>query len=114
MSYFLFLFSNYQELSCPLIKLTKSKTGNISTATLLFINPKILEYSDLIPLDTLSLSWMNEKKETILTSSIVKIIYKHNKAYAIKVLFIFLEIKELFYFLDFIMIYMRYSKNISK
>jgi hypothetical protein len=113
MCYFSFFFANYQEISSPFIKLTKSKTGNISTGTLLFVEPKVLKDPNLIPLDTFNLYWTSKKKNCFLKSSNVKLIYKKNKIYAIKILFVFLEIKELHSFLNFIIMYNNSLQSIN-
>lgn len=96
---------NNEELTIPLIKLTKSRNGKTGTATFLFLEPTIFKiFNDLkTPINCLYLIWDDKK---IITRD-MSLIFKNGVPYLIKVIFIFKNPKEWFDFLSFMRAYSR-------
>ena len=90
---------NIKESTIPIIKLTKSKSGQTGTATFLFLNPLILYLlkSEKNLINGLYLVWDNKK---IVTKDL-SLIFKNGQPYLIKAIFIFKNNKEWFNFLKF-------------
>jgi photosystem II protein len=91
------------EVTIPIIKLTKSKNGRTGTATFIFINPLIFTIlkSEKKLINALYLVWDAKK---ILTNDL-NIIFKDGKPYLLKAIFIFKNNKEWFNFLNFMVCY---------
>jgi photosystem II protein len=93
----------YKETSLPIIRLTKSRTGKVGTATFIFIEPKIFQF--LIDsknlLKQMTLFWENNKIRT----NRIKVIFKQGKPFLIKAVFIFQKSSDWFTFLNFMTYY---------
>lgn len=92
-----------KEKTLPIIKLTKSRTGQTGTATFLFINPnifqKILEFNFIV--ENMTLCWENKKIQT----QRISIRFYKGKPFLLKAIFIFKKNQEWFSFLNFMTYY---------
>lgn len=97
-------FSNtFVENSIPVIRLTKSRNGKTGTATFLFIRPTFFQQKDFSEffLEEIFLIW--EKKK--ITSYDIQIFFDKGKPFLLKVLFLFKNANEWFFFLNFMNFY---------
>jgi photosystem II protein len=91
------------EITLPLIRLTKSRNGQTGTATFLFIKPSIFEIfnSQFSPINGMYLLWDNKK---IITKDLT-IVFQNGKPFLIKSILIFKNSTEWFNFLNFMNLY---------
>jgi photosystem II protein len=95
--------NNIEELTLPLIQLTKSKSGKTGTATFLFKYPSIFIQKNY-PFEFLNgmhLLW--ETKE--ISSTDLKLFFKNGEPFLVRVIFLFKNSKEWFDFLQFMHVY---------
>lgn len=94
---------NKEELTLPIIKLTKSRNGKTGTATFIFIQPTLFENSNIqnISIHGMYLLWGNQRIET----KDIQIFFKNGIPYLIKSVLIFKNSKEWFHFLNFMNYY---------
>jgi photosystem II protein len=108
--------NNIEELTLPLIQLTKSKNGKTGTATFLFRNPSLFQeelFKEKL-IDGIWLIW-DEKK---IFSTDVKLFFKNGSPFLIRGIFLFKNSKEWFTFLNFMSFYSKetglyFSEGIS-
>lgn len=94
---------NKEELTLPIIKLTKSRNGKTGTATFIFIQPTLFENNNIqnISIHGMYLLWDNQRIET----KDIQIFFKNGIPYLIKSVLIFKNSKEWFHFLNFMNYY---------
>ena len=94
-----------REKSLPFIKLTKSKNGKTGTATFVFKNPYLFNYSSYSfnPIDGMYLIWDNNNNKIKTTD--IQILYKEGKPFVLKAILIFKNPQEWFQFLNFMTCY---------
>lgn len=91
------------ELTLPIIKLTKSKNGKTGTATFVFIYPDIFKQITYQTKPINGMYLLSDYKE-IMTNDII-ILFKEGKPFLIKTIFIFKNSNEWFNFLNFMSCY---------
>ena len=97
------LSNNFIETSIPIIRLTKSRNGKTGTATFLFVRPSFFKNKDFSEffLEEIFLIW--EKKR--IASYDIQIFFDQGKPFLLKVLFLFKNANEWFFFLNFMSSY---------
>ena len=91
--------NDLNEVTLPIIKLTKSRNGKTGTAAFVFIKPKV--FANIIHEDkfirSMSLIWDNK----IIETTDLEIFFKDGNPFIIKSILIFKSSKEWFNFLNF-------------
>jgi photosystem II protein len=97
------ILKNIEEITLPIVKLTKSINGKTGTATFIFIQPSTFKYLvyQKNTIHGIYLVWENKKIET----TDIKILFKNGKPFLLKCIFIFKNSKEWFHFLNFMNYY---------
>jgi photosystem II protein len=99
--------SYIEEKTFPIIKLTKSRSGETGTATFVFLQPNLFKKKNFFfSIEDMSLISENKK---IITKDITVIFYK-GKPFLLKSIFLFKNDKEWFLFLN---IMQKYSKELG-
>jgi photosystem II protein len=87
----------------PIIKLTKSKSGETGTATFFFFKPKFLNcffFNDIL-IESFCISWQKKKIET----KDIHIFFKEGKPILVKTIFVLKNSTEWFDFLNLMDLY---------
>ncbi len=95
--------NNFEEITLPLIRLTKSKNGKTGTATFLFKKPCFLEkkISEISYISNIQLVW----DDKIIISNDLKVFFRLGKPFLVRAIFLFKNSQEWFEFLNFMSSY---------
>lgn len=110
MKAFIEIEPHLEEKKIPIIKLSKSKRGETSSATFLFIKPNIFKVTGTCNFFLKPIRLIYENKEIL--SQRTQIIFREGEPFLLKAFFIFTTREQQIDFLNFIFIYARKNKLI--